>query len=106
MGMIAGRLEKSCYNSFPSERKHGVQTPLNMKTLEQLMASPRDFPLEITLSSGDKHLLPHPDHLQRHPHLGDFVIYPDVGPFSLVINASQIVSLRPVRKRPPLRKAS
>jgi hypothetical protein len=77
-----------------------------MKTLEQLMASPRDFPLEITLSSGDRYLLPHPDHLQRHPHLGDFVIYPDVGAFSVVINPSQIVSLRPVRKSPSLRKAS
>jgi hypothetical protein len=69
-----------------------------MKTLEQLMASPRDFPLEVTLSSGDRHVLPHPDHLQRHPHKGDFVIYPDQGPFSLVINASHIVSLRPLRK--------
>jgi hypothetical protein len=77
-----------------------------MKTLEQLMSSPRDFPLEITLSSGDKHLLPHPDHLQRHPHRGDFVIYPDVGPFSVVINASHIVALRPVRKGSSFRKAS
>jgi hypothetical protein len=77
-----------------------------MKSLELLMASPRDFPLEITLSSGDKHLLPHPDHLQRHPHRGDFVIYPDVGPFSIVINESHVVSLRPIRKRPSWRKAS
>jgi hypothetical protein len=70
-----------------------------MKTLEQLMSSPGDFPLEITLSSGDRHRLPHPEHLQRHPHHGDFVIYPDTGPFSLVISARHVVSLRPIRRR-------
>jgi hypothetical protein len=77
-----------------------------MKTLEQLMASPKDFPLEITLSSGDRHILPHPDHLQRHPHQGDYVIYPDVGAFSVVINAKHVVSLRPVRKRLSRRKVA
>jgi hypothetical protein len=77
-----------------------------MKTLEQGMASPGDFPLGITLSSGDQHLLPHPDHLQRHPHQGDYGIHPDIGPFSLVVNAKHIVSLRPVRKRPSRRKAA
>jgi hypothetical protein len=77
-----------------------------MKTLDELLGSPRDFPLEITLSSGDRHYLPHPDHLQRHPHKGDYVIYPDKGPFSLVINRSHVVSLRPVRKRAARRKSS
>jgi hypothetical protein len=70
-----------------------------MKSLEALIASPKDFPLEITLSSGDRHVLSHPDYLQRHPHVGDYVVYPDNGPFSLVINPSQIVSLRSRRKR-------
>jgi len=37
------------------------------KSLERLMLSPRDFPLEITLSSGEKRFLPHSDHLQMIP---------------------------------------
>jgi hypothetical protein len=77
-----------------------------MKTLEQLIGSTKDFPLEITLSSGDRYVLPHPDYLQRHPHKGDYVIYPVKGPFSIVVNASHIVSLRPLRKKSDLRRAS
>jgi len=50
--------------------------------------------LEITLSSGDKHLLPHPDHAYIHPRTADLILYPDSGPFSIVINPDHIVSLR------------
>ncbi len=57
-----------------------------------------EFPLEVTLSSGETHLLPHPDHAQMHPNTRDLVIYPDEGPFSLVINPDQITSIRTVRK--------
>jgi hypothetical protein len=77
-----------------------------MKTLEQIIGSSKDFPLEITLSSGDRYVLPHPDYLQRHPHKGDYVIYPVKGPFHVIVNAKHIVSLKPVRAKARLRKAS
>ena len=68
-------------------------------SLERLLRRPIEFPLEVTLASGDRHLLPHPDHAQMHPNTRDLVLYPDEddAPFSLVINPDQIVSVRKVR---------
>jgi hypothetical protein len=34
-----------------------------------------------------------------HPNTKDLVIYPDTGPFSLVVNPEQIVSIKPLRKK-------
>jgi hypothetical protein len=59
---------------------------------------PVDFPLEITLSSGDRYLLPHSDHAHLHPDTRVLVIYPDDGPSSLAVNPAQIVSVKTVRK--------
>ncbi len=67
-------------------------------SLEGLLGRPVDFPIEVTLSSGDKYLLPHPGHAHIHPNTRDLVIYPDDGPFSLVINPDHIVSIRSARK--------
>ena len=67
-------------------------------SLERLLGRPVDFPVEITLSSGDTYLLPHPDHAVMHPNARDLVIFPDEGPFSLVVNPDQIVTIRAVRK--------
>jgi hypothetical protein len=67
-------------------------------SLERLMGSSVDFPIEISLASGDRYLLPHPDHAHLHPNTRDLIIYPDEGPLSLVVNPDQIVSLRTVRK--------
>ena len=74
-------------------------------SLQQILGRPVHFPVEITLSSGDRHLLPHPDHVQWHPSTKDLVLYPDEedAPFSLVIKPEAIVSIRPVRRS---RKAS
>ena len=58
------------------------------------MLRPRDFPLEITLSSGEKHYLPQPDHLQMHPDAKTLVLYPDEGPFSLLVNPKRITSIK------------
>ncbi|RFC44008.1 MAG: hypothetical protein DUW69_002100 [Verrucomicrobia bacterium] len=68
-------------------------------SLERLLRRPIEFPLEVTLASGDRHLLPHPDHAQMHPNTRDLVLYPDEddAPFSLVINPDQIVSVRKAR---------
>jgi hypothetical protein len=68
-------------------------------SLDKLLGRPVEFPLEITLASGDRHLLPHPDHVQWHPDTRDLVIYPgeEGGAFSLVVNPAQIVSIRAIR---------
>jgi hypothetical protein len=55
--------------------------------------------LEITLASGDKHVIEHPDHATVHPRTGDLIIFPDEGEFSLAINPAQIVSIRPLRRK-------
>ena len=67
-------------------------------SLDRILGKPVVFPVEITLSSGDTYLLPHPDHAHMHPNTQDLIIYPDVGPFSLVVNPDQIVTIRAVRK--------
>jgi hypothetical protein len=73
-------------------------------SLESLLGRPVDFPVEITMSNGDKYVLPHPDHAHTHPNNRDISIYPeDGGLFPLVINPKEIVSFRKVRKA---RKAS
>ncbi|HVU15342.1 MAG TPA: hypothetical protein VHD32_00345 [Candidatus Didemnitutus sp.] len=63
-------------------------------SLEILLGRPMFFPAIITLASGDQHLLPHPDHAVVHPKTRDLVIYPDDGPFPLIINPAQIVPIR------------
>jgi len=67
-------------------------------SLERLLGRPVDFPLEITVSTGEKYVLPHPDHAHLHPNTRDLVVYPDDGPFSVVVNPDQIVSIRSERK--------
>jgi hypothetical protein len=81
------------------EQSHRAATVGDMRaSLERLLGRPGDFPLEITLSSGDRYLLPHPDHAHVHPKTRDLIIYPDDGPFSLVVNPDQVVSVKTVRK--------
>jgi hypothetical protein len=69
-------------------------------SLERLLQRPIQFPIEVTLASGDRHLLPHPDHAQMHPNTRDLILYPDEEnpPFLVVINPDQIVSVRTVCK--------
>jgi hypothetical protein len=67
-------------------------------SLERILGRPVVFPVEITLSSGDTYLLPHPDHAMMHPNTKDLVIFPDEGPFLLIVNPEQIVSIRASRK--------
>ena len=69
-------------------------------SLERLLGRPRDFPVEVTLASGDKFVLPHPDHAVVHTKTRDLVIYPDDGPFSVVVNTAQIVCIRARRSKP------
>ncbi|HWA10308.1 MAG TPA: hypothetical protein VG838_12720 [Opitutaceae bacterium] len=70
-------------------------------SLERLFGKPVHFPVEVTLSSGDKHLLPHPDHVWLHPSTKDLVLFPDEegAPFDVVIKPEAIVSIRPLRRK-------
>ncbi len=66
-------------------------------SLERFMGRPVGFPVEITVSTGEKYLLPHPDHAHLHPNTRDLLIYPeDGGLFPLVINPDHVVSIRTV----------
>lgn len=70
-----------------------------MKSVERLLGSAKHFPVEIALSSGDKHVIEHPDHVFVHPKTNDLIIFPDVGEFTLAINPAHIVQVRPLRKK-------
>jgi hypothetical protein len=71
-----------------------------MRSVERLLGTAKHFPLEITLSSGDRHVIEHPDHATVHPRTKDLIIFPDEGEdFSLAINPGQIVSIKPLRKK-------
>ncbi len=68
-------------------------------SLDRIIGRPVEFPVEISMSNGDKYVLPHPDHAHRHPNTRDLFIYPeDGGLFPLVINPEQIVSSRSVQQ--------
>jgi len=72
-----------------------------MRSVERLLGGAKHFPVEITLSSGDKHVIEHPDYATLHPKTKDLIIFPDDGEdFVLAINPAQIVSVRPLRKKP------
>lgn len=60
-------------------------------SLERLLGRPVDFPVEIAL-------LRRKPVCCRIPTTRDLVIFPDEGPFSLVVNPDQVMSIRAVRK--------
>jgi hypothetical protein len=71
-----------------------------MRSVERLLGTAKHFPVEITLSSGDRHVIEHPDYATVHPETKNLIIFPEEGEdFSLAINPAQIVSIRPVRKK-------
>jgi hypothetical protein len=71
-----------------------------MRSVERLLGTAKHFPVEITLSSGDRHVIEHPDYATLHPKTKDLIILPDEGEnFSLAINPEQIVSIKPMRKK-------
>ena len=68
-------------------------------SLDRILGRPVEFPVEITLSNGDRHVLPHPDHAHMHPNTRDLFVYPEEGGlFPLVINPQQIVSIRSLKR--------
>jgi hypothetical protein len=80
------------------EAQMAVITVGGMRSVERLLGIAKHFPVEITLSSGDRHIIEHPDFATVHPRTKDLIIHPEDGEFVLAINPAQIVSIRPVRK--------
>jgi hypothetical protein len=71
-----------------------------MRSVERLLGTAKHFPVEITLSSGDRHVIEHPDHATVHPKTKGLIVFPEDGEeFSLAINPDQIVSIKPWRKK-------
>ena len=69
-------------------------------SFDELLGRPVEFPIELSLSSGEKYVLPHPDHAHIHPNHRDLLIYPEEPRvfFSIILNPDQIVSVRSLRK--------
>ena len=66
-----------------------------------MLGGAKHFPVEVTLSSGDKHVIEHPDYATLHPKTKDLIIFPEDGEdFVLAINPAHIVSIKPLRKKP------
>ena len=71
-----------------------------MRSVERLLGSAKHFPVEITLSSGGKHVIEHPVHATVHPKTKDLILFPDEGDeFSLALDPAHIVQIRPLRKK-------
>lgn len=71
-----------------------------MEELNRLLEAAKEYPLEITLSSGDKHIIPHPDYIHRHPNGRQFVIYPDKGDYySVTIDPAHVVQVTRVGRK-------
>ena len=58
-----------------------------------MLTNTKLFPIKLTLSSGEKVVIPHPDFAHRHPVTKDFVVYPEKGPLLITINPAQIVKI-------------
>ncbi|MSU50043.1 MAG: hypothetical protein EXS37_13315 [Opitutus sp.] len=71
-----------------------------MESLNKLLELAKEYPLELTLSSGDKHRIPHPDYIHRHPNGKHFVIYPDKGDYySVTIDPKHVTQVSRVGRK-------
>ncbi len=69
-------------------------------SLDTLLGRPVEFPVELTVSTGEKYVLPHPDHAHMHPNHHDLLIYPEDPRvlFPLTLNPDHVVSIRSLRR--------
>jgi hypothetical protein len=51
--------------------------------------------LEVTLASGCRHVVRHPENWCVQPFSGRVLLYPEVGPFEVQIEPGEVVGLRP-----------
>jgi hypothetical protein len=71
-----------------------------MDALNRLLEAAKEYPLEITLSSGDKHRIPHPDYIHRHPNQRDLIYYPDKGEyFSIMIDPAHVTQVTRIGRK-------
>ena len=68
------------------------------ESLERLLGKGREFPIEVTVASGDRYFIPHPDYATVHPNTGALIIFPEKGEFMIVVNPAQIVAIETQRK--------
>lgn len=71
----------------------------SMKDLRALLTNPEVFPVELTLSSGDKIKIEHPDFVHCSAKLGKIFVYENGGGVFEMILPSQIVKVRAKTKK-------
>ena len=70
---------------------------MKTKDLKEMLGRPRAFPLELTLTTGGKHIVPHPDYIHVGPRGTVFLFGPHGTPDE-GIDHRRIVKMRPLRR--------
>jgi len=70
---------------------------MKTKTFKEMLGHPRAFPLELTLTTGEKHIVPHPDYVHVHPN-GTVFLFSRHGVPNEGIDHRHIVKMRPLKR--------
>lgn len=75
-----------------------------MRSILDLLKNPVTFPLELTLTTGQRLVIPHPDYTYVLPDTGELYVYGPQGRHrqDLIIDPSHIVKVRPKGRPLPL----
>ena len=68
-----------------------------MRSIKDVLTGVRKFPLELTLSTGRKFRVQHPDYTYVHPDTGNLHIFGPEGtqPYEVIVDPSHIVKVTP-----------
>ena len=71
-----------------------------MKSIKDVLADATEFPVELTLSTGQKLKVPHPDYTYVHPDTGNLHIFGPEGtrPHQVIVDPAHIVKVTPKRR--------
>lgn len=88
------------------DRKNDAKFGSMKNDLQVLLTNPEVFPIELTLTSGDKIQIPHPDYVHYAKKLGQIFYYPEEGGglFEWIV-PEQIAKIRGKIKRGSARAA-
>ncbi len=74
-----------------------------MKSIKEVLAAATEYPLELTLATGQKFLVHHPDYTLVHPDTGNLHLFGPEGtrPHHVIIDPTHIVKVTPKGRAVP-----